>query len=217
MKLHILLMLLTLCLSDLGCAQNLEQGKEINGTCAGCHGQFGEGGKKGEYPRIAGQPAGHIEDQLKAFRDRKRINMPMFPYTQARELSESDIKSVAAYLSSIMLPTRYPEFKDTDDALTRLTLMEKVMIVPRTPGDIRNGKDIYEAECAMCHRKDGMGRNKFPRLVGQYTSYLKKQINAFVAGDRPHDEDEIGGSLNKLKSQDIEDILAYLTSIQEQE
>jgi cytochrome c553 len=35
-------------------AQNLEKGKEINTTCAGCHGEAGQGGSKGEYPRIAG-------------------------------------------------------------------------------------------------------------------------------------------------------------------
>ena len=36
-------------------AVDLEKGKEINGTCAACHGDQGAGGKKGEYPRIAGQ------------------------------------------------------------------------------------------------------------------------------------------------------------------
>ena len=213
----LLLLLFSLCVAGLGHAQNFDKGKEINGTCAGCHGQYGEGGKKGEYPRIAGQPAGHIEEQLRAFRDRKRANMPMFPYTRERELPEEDIRAVAAYLASIMLPTRYPEFKETDDALTRLTLMEKVMIVPRTPGDLQNGKAIYDEECAMCHRKDGTGRKTYPRLVGQYTSYLKKQVAAFIAGERRHDEDEIGGILNKLKPQDIDDVLAYVTSLQGQE
>ena len=30
-----------------------DKGKEINGVCAACHGEFGQGGKRGEYPRIA--------------------------------------------------------------------------------------------------------------------------------------------------------------------
>ena len=33
-----------------------ENGEEINELCAGCHGEFGQGGKEGEYPRLAGQP-----------------------------------------------------------------------------------------------------------------------------------------------------------------
>jgi cytochrome c553 len=46
-------------------AQNLERGREINATCAGCHGEYGQGGKKGEYPRLAGQRKAHLVDQLK--------------------------------------------------------------------------------------------------------------------------------------------------------
>jgi cytochrome c553 len=195
-------------------AQNLERGEEINATCAGCHGEFGQGGKRGEYPRLAGQRRAHIEDQLRAFRKRTRINIPMYPYTQERELSDDDIVDVSAYLASIELPTAWPEFKASDDALTRLTMTEKVMIIPRSPGDLDNGGRVYQKECAACHARDGMGRGKFPRLVGQYTAYLKKQMDAFVKGERPHDEVEVKGILNQLREQDLDDVLAYLTLIQ---
>lgn len=195
-------------------AQNLERGKEINGTCAGCHGDFGQGGKRGEYPRIAGQRQAHIADQLRAFRSRTRLNLPMFPYTQERELSDADILDISAYLAAVELPTQWPEFKPDDDALTRLTAMEKVMIIPRAPGDVEAGRVIYQKECVTCHARDGMGRGKFPRLVGQYSSYLMKQMEAFVKGERAHDEVERGGVLNQLKEKDLQDILAYLTLIQ---
>ena len=210
--LFVLLLLLGLCQS--GQTQNLERGKEINGTCAGCHGEFGQGGKRGEYPRIAGQRQAHIMDQLRAFRMRTRVNLPMFPYTQERELSDADIVDVSAYLASIELPTQLPEFKDSDDALTRLTAVDKVMIIPRAPGNVDNGRVIFQKECVTCHARDGMGRGKFPRLVGQYSSYLRKQMDAFVRGERPHDEEETGGILNQLKEQDLQDLLAYLTLIQ---
>ncbi|MES2877636.1 MAG: c-type cytochrome [Pseudomonadota bacterium] len=207
-------LLLLLSLSQTGQSQNLERGKEINATCAGCHGEFGQGGKHGEYPRIAGQRQGHIVQQLRAFRARTRLNLPMFPYTQERELPEADIEDVSAYLASVELPTKWPEFKDSDDALTRLTAVDKVMIIPRAPGNLDNGKAIYQKECVTCHARDGMGRGKFPRLVGQYTSYLKKQMDSFIKGERAHDEVEMVGILNQFKEQDLQDILAYLTSIQ---
>ena len=92
--------------------------------------------------------------------------------------------------------------------------MEKVMIIPRAPGDLDNGKKIYNKECFACHGKDGMGRGKFPRLVGQYSNYLMKQMSAFVKGERSHDEVELVGILNQFKEQDLQDILAYLTLIQ---
>ena len=122
MKLPLLLLLPALLLGVNGYAQNLDKGKEINAVCAGCHGEFGQGGSRGEYPRIAGQRVGYLIDQLKSFRARKRVNLPMYPYTQERELPDEDIKDVAAYLASIELPTKWPVFKDSDDALTRLTL-----------------------------------------------------------------------------------------------
>ncbi len=196
-------------------AQNLEKGKEINTTCAGCHGEFGQGGSRGEYPRIAGQRVGYLIDQLKSFRARKRVNIPMYPYTQERELPDEDIKDVAAYLASIELPTKWPVFKESDDALTRLTLTERVMIIPRVPGNLANGEAIYQKQCATCHARNGMGRGMFPMLVGQYTSYLKRQMEKYVKGERPHDEEGIGGLLNALKEEEMQDILAYLTSIQE--
>ncbi len=220
MTLRLFLLMLTLGFWGCAHAQNLEKdrGKEINSTCAGCHGEFGQGGSKGEYPRIGGQRASYIADQLKAFRARKRVNIPMYPYTQERELPDEDIKDVAAYLASIELPTKWPEFKDTDDALTRLTLTEKVMIIPRAPGNVAHGEALYQQKkCANCHGAAGLGRGVYPRLVGQYTSYLKRQMDKFVKGERPHDDEEIGGVLNTLKEEELQDILAHLTALQEQQ
>ncbi|MDP1611854.1 MAG: c-type cytochrome [Sulfuritalea sp.] len=217
MRTTLLLALLTLAISGFACAQNLEKGKEINATCAGCHGEFGQGGSRGEYPRLAGQGAKYLELQLKAFRARTRVNIPMYPYTQERELPDADVKDIAAYLASIELPTQWPVFKDSDDALTRLTLTERVMIIPRVTGNLANGAAIYQKQCHTCHGKTGMGRGMFPMLVGQYTSYLKRQMEKYVKGDRPHDEEGIGGLLNALKEDDMQDILAYITSLQEQQ
>lgn len=217
MSLRLALLWLTALFSLAGHAQNLDKGKEINSTCAGCHGEFGQGGSRGEYPRLAGQGAKYLESQLKAFRARTRINIPMYPYTQERELPDEDIKDIAAYLASIELPTKWPVFKDSDDALTRLTMTERVMIIPRVTGNLANGEAIYQKQCHTCHGKTGMGRGMFPMLVGQYTSYLKRQMDKYVKGDRPHDEEAIGGLLNKLREEDMQDILAYITSLQEQQ
>jgi cytochrome c553 len=195
-------------------AQNIEKGKEINGTCAACHGEFGHGGSRGEYPRIGGQRWFYIEEQLRNFRSRKRLNIPMFPYTQERELPDEDIRDVAAYLASIVLPTTPPEFKPTDDAMTRLTAMEKVMIIGKLDGDIPNGEKIYQERCADCHGQTGLGKGRFPMLVGQYTNYLRRQMDHFIKGDRTHDDDEGKGILAKLKAKDLDDVLAYITRLQ---
>jgi cytochrome c553 len=214
-RLRFSLLAACLALSYPALAADLDKGKEINGTCAACHSDNGQGGKKGEYPRIAGQQAKYIESQLKSFRSRTRVNIPMFPYTQERELSDDDIRDIAAYLSGIVLETKMPTYTGNEDALTKLLMADRVMIIPRAEGDLANGEAIYQKQCAACHGKTGKGRGMFPMLVGQYTNYLMRQVDLYLKGDRPHDEDGTVGRLNALKPQDIQDIMAYLTSIQE--
>jgi cytochrome c553 len=198
-------------------AFDAERARDLMGVCATCHGDFGQGGARGEYPRLAGQSEAYLAKQLQSFRARKRINIPMFPYTEERELSDEDIRAITGYLASVKLSTTPPTFKGHEDALTRLQMMEKVMIVPRIEGDIANGGKIYQKECASCHAKDGRGRGSFPMLVGQYSNYLMKQVSSYLKGERPHDEEDSRGILAELKDTDIRDILAYLTSIQPQE
>lgn len=206
-----------------------DSGKDIYGPCAACHGDQGQGGKRGEYPRLAGQRAAYLEDSLKKFRTRERLNLPMLPFTQERELSDVDIKLVSAYLAGITLQTTFPDFKATDDALTRLEAMEKVMIIPKLEGDLDNGKTLYKKECAYCHGQAGKGFGRFPGLVGQYTNYLQRQMDAYIRGERPHDMDadeeeeeeekltdkpKDVGVLGRLTNKDIDDILAYITRLQ---
>ena len=218
MNLHYLtrcLLMFGACLQALPlAAQNLANGKEIHEICAGCHGKHGQGGKNGEYPRLAGQRALYIEEQLQAFRSRKRLNIPMLPYTQPRELPDEDITDIAAYLASITLTTKPPTFRDSADAINRRVALDRVFKLERADGDIIQGRGIYQAECANCHAKDGKGRSNFPFLVGQYPIYLKRQIDAYRRGDRAHDEDlPAKGVLMPLTELDIQNILAYLTSI----
>lgn len=196
-------------------AADLEKGKEINGTCAACHGDLGQGGKRGEYPRIAGQQLKYIESQLRAFRARSRVNIPMFPYTQERELSDEDITDISSYLTKIELSTRMPDYTGNEDALTKLQMAEKVMIIPRAEGDIQRGQEIFQDNCSNCHGKTARGRGKYPMLVGQYTSYLKRQVELYLKGDRPHDEEGTSGILNTIKAEDIQDVMAYLTTLQD--
>lgn len=206
---------LTLLLPLSAAALDVEKAREMYGPCAACHGEFGAGGKKGEYPRIAGQQPKYIEQQLKSFQKRVRVNIPMVPYTEEREMSDADMKVLAEWLTQVELDTKMPTFKGNEDALTRLLAVEKVMIVPRVEGDIDNGGKIYQKQCASCHGKQGKGRGMFPMIAGQYINYLQKQVGAFLRGERPHDEDTAKiGVLYGLQPQDIQDVMAYLTTLQ---
>ena len=70
-------------------------------ACAGCHGPAGAG-VPAQYPRIAGQFAGYIEAQLKAFRDGSRANdLNGMMRGVAARMSDREIKAVAEYTAGL--------------------------------------------------------------------------------------------------------------------
>jgi cytochrome c553 len=125
--------------------------------CKTCHGLAGQG-YRGSYPmpRLAGQQPEYLENQLRAFIERRRTNPVMF--------------NVAHALSPSMLTALATHFKDLD---------------PRPLGGaqrelVATGKKIYEdglpnadvPPCASCHGPQAKGDGAFPRLAGQLHDYL---------------------------------------------
>ncbi len=190
---------------------DLTLGEEINEVCAGCHGEYGEGGKNGEYPRLAGLPAAYISAQLKLFKDEKRKNMPMRPYANERELPDEDIPSVAAYLSQIKLTSQMPEFDESITAYEKLLVAKKVFNIPKLEGDIEWGEELYIDDCQLCHGKKGAGKedSDTPPLTGQYTQYMIKQIKQFAKEERWHEYSE--ALFAEMEPDEIQAIMAYLS------
>ena len=195
---------------------DLELGEEINETCAGCHGEYGQGTIDGEYPRLAGLTAEYIAKQLRNFKQRKRINIPMLPYTNERELPEEDLISIAAYLASIQLPTKLPPINEAEfDALKRLQASKKVVNIAIYPGDVEAGRKFYKKECASCHGRDGYGDDDkhIPQLAGQYSRYLLKQVKNIRAAERFHDDPDDAGIFREYTDDEIAAMLAYLATL----
>ena len=171
----------------------LDYGAEINETCAGCHGENAEGSIDGEYPRLAGMSRDYLEKQLHLFKNRDRLNIPMLPYTNDRELPVEDIEAVSYYISQLDLPTRLPALEQdiasdgSFDALGRLEASNAVVNIPRYPGNISAGQRLYRKECATCHGKQGQGNHAgtIPPLSGQHSVYIKRQVENFRRADRP--------------------------------
>lgn len=192
-------------------------GADINELCAGCHGVYGEGGKQGEYPRIAGQPYQFLVDQLVLFRERKRPNLAMVEYIDDRQMPEPDIQDISAYLAAIELPTRLAPVDENAagfDALARLEEAKRVLQIARAEGDVEAGRKLYQRECASCHGRDGMGDEKdaVPMLAGQYTNYLERQVVKYIAGIRIHDPSAPDERLlADFTAEELKDIFAYVS------
>ena len=197
---------------------DMELGAEINETCAGCHGEYAEGGKNGEYPRLAGLPAEYMRKQIHFFKTSQRLNLPMKPYANDRELPDDDVYSVTAYIEAIQLQSIMPEFEEGMSAYEKLVIAKQVINIAKVEGDIQVGKYIYNKDCKICHGKNGKGKanSETPRLTGQYTEYLLKQINAYKTKARFHDYDQDDDTFANYTEQQIQNLLAYLSVADDQ-
>jgi len=210
---------LTAGMSESELEEALEYGEEINETCAGCHGENAQGSGDGEYPRLAGMSEAYLSKQLRHFKSRERLNLPMVPYTNDRELPAEDIQAIVTYISAIKLPSKLAAIKEDPneagsfDALERLEESKAVINIPRYAGRLDAGKRSYKKECATCHGKTGEGSydGMIPPLAGQYSLYLKRQIENFRKGDRLHDAPEDAQIFNEFGDAEIDDILAFLS------
>jgi cytochrome c553 len=197
---------------------DLDNALDINEVCAGCHGEYGQGGKDGEYPRLAGLPAAFIARQLELFRERERENLAMVEHTDQRQMRDSDIRDISALLAAIELESRLPPVDETAadfNAYERLMATKRIVQIPRAEGDPVAGQRLYDMECASCHGRDGRGRERdaVPMLAGQYTGYLLRQVDKYIDKRRVHDPSDPQAEelLAAFTAEELRDIFAYIS------
>ena len=92
---------LALASTSLLAAGNPETGKTKAAACFACHGADGNAVDP-QYPRLAGQYQGYLEQALHEYKNGGRNNAIMKGF--AATLSDQDIEDITAYFSS--LPTK---------------------------------------------------------------------------------------------------------------
>ena len=197
MKRLIISLLLTLPLA--ANAVDLENGKMKARSCALCHGSYGQGTPGPASPRLAGMPSGYMIKELEHYINGRRINPRMVITADLNRLTEDDIDDIAAYYQSINLEKIRPGLGD----------------IPQWPGNKEAGYEIYDEDCKSCHRKNGMGKSRkgIPALALQYPRYLFRQIKMFQWDKRVHDDDPEDETFDDFTDRQIEDILAYVSSL----
>jgi len=151
-------------------------------SCASCHGAGGNS-MLPINPNLAAQPYEYLVKQMLSFR-RKDADTPatrrgangadslMTPF--ATLLSEAEIHNIAYYLS------RQPLDAATAATATLEATMERGQKIWRGGLPERN-----VPACAGCHGPTGAGiPGEFPRLAGQFPSYIAEQLKLFRSGDR---------------------------------
>ena len=78
-------------------------------------------------------------------------------------------------------------------------------------GNAENGKQ-KAATCFACHGTDGNAVDpQYPRLAGQYNTYLQHVLHEYKDGQR--DNPIMKGMVATLSDQDIEDIATYFSGL----
>jgi cytochrome c553 len=131
--------------------------------CKTCHGLSGQGYRGANpMPRLAGQQTEYLENQLRAFIERRRTNPIM--------------NNVAHVLSPNMITALAEHFRDLNakplgGAPSEITAAGKKIYDDGIPGT-----DV--PPCAGCHGPEAKGDGAFPRLAGQLHDYiLRKLVN----------------------------------------
>jgi cytochrome c553 len=181
-------------------AQEADAAKLAAQVCASCHGPRGDSISPG-FPKIAGQRAEYLQNQLKAFRDRTRAD-PMaqaYMWGMTSQLGDDAIRQLSAFYSEQKLPRG----KAADPKLAQ------------------TGKAIYEEgipaakvqACATCHGKNAEGNAIFPRLAGQHAEYLVKQLVLFKSSLREGSNAPVMHNISTgMSFEQMEAVAAYLMS-----
>jgi cytochrome c553 len=169
-------------------------------ACAQCHAFTGGSDASGAFPRIAGQSASYLSEQLQDFSSGIRTNAVMTPIAKA--LSPDDIADVTAYYAKVnaqFLPLASP---DPDLVGKGERLAESGNAAKGIPG------------CAACHGALGVGESPtVPYLGGQYAHYIAFELKMWQRGFRNNNSEAMGLLAKKLDDQEIAAIAAYYQQV----
>jgi cytochrome c553 len=181
-----------------------EAGAAKVATCLACHGPSGNS-VMAQWPKLAGQNAVYIAEQLQLFKAGVRTNPDMLK--MAATLSDKDIDSVAVYFQA-----QTPVGGEADASMWHA------------------GESLYRfgdpareiPACTACHGPVGRGNSvsDYPALRAQFADYVAKQLTDFASGARysgakPGAPTSRNGYMmatiaKRLTPDDIKEVAAYI-------
>jgi len=172
-------------------------------VCSACHGPNGNSTSP-DWPRLAGQSAVYVVEQLRLFRSGARNNPVMRPL--ATSLSDQDIDDLAVYYEA-----QTPAGLEAD------------------PSYWQAGEELYVRgdrahdvpACVACHGPVGRGNLAagYPALRAQQSVYVVKQLNDYASGARYTGANPAAASRNglmmftiarRLSPEQIRDVASYV-------
>jgi cytochrome c553 len=178
------------------------QGSAGAPACAVCHAFDGTSDTTGAFPRIDGQFASYLEQQMRDFASSERMNAIMSPIAKA--LSSGDIVDVAEYYAN-----RSNQFLPLASADAAIVKKGQQLA---QEGDAAKGI----LGCNNCHGPDGQGMPPMPYLAGQYAHYIAFTLRMWKGGFRKNSADLMGPIAKQLDDQEIAAVAAYYQQVRRQ-
>ena len=172
-------------------------------VCSNCHGMTGNAVSP-NFPNLAGQVEPYVVAQLNAFKSRNRRDQAGFEYMWglSRDLSDKQIAGLAAYYAS-------QSAQPSPRAGTAAQIEAGRLLFETGAAD--NDKQV--PPCAGCHGSKGLGQGAFPRLAGQHSDYVVKQLAGFQRTDDRPDSAVMKVVAHNLTGQNIVDVASYVQSL----
>ncbi|MFC4821048.1 c-type cytochrome [Dokdonella ginsengisoli] len=173
-------------------------------ACAACHGKNGEGVQGAEYyPHLAGKPAGYLFEQLKGFRDGRRVNAQMSWLVQFAD--DAWLREIAAYYAQMP-----PRSHAADTGAEQLTPERRA----RAERLVREGDPARNVPaCSACHGAQLTGLEPgIPATVGLPVDYIVAQFGHWRDGVRRAAEPDCMREVARaIAPEDIRAIAVYLS------
>jgi len=167
-------------------------------TCSTCHGTGGQN-ISAIFPNLAAQTGPYLEAQLKAFRDQSRADPDAQAYMwgMASQLNDEAIRAISEHYAHEAPPRGEAG----------------------SPALIQRGKVIFQQgipergipACSTCHGDHAQGNGPFPRLAGQHSAYLIKQMLVIQSVLRL--APVMHGVIKELKRDQMQAVAEYLASV----
>ena len=181
-------------LEALGLKGDIARGEEAFKICQGCHRRGATGSNSGMYPRLAGQHATVLIEQIADIRSGNRRNPKMEPFSEEHVLTTQEIADIATYLQALPIPPNLGSGPGT--ALSR-------------------GKELYARDCANCHGDKGEGnaRKFYPLVAGQHFKYLVREARFIRDGSRGNANPDMVKIIKSYGEEDIDAVADYMSRL----
>jgi cytochrome c553 len=187
-----------------------EQGDAARGVvaCASCHGAAGNSTIPAN-PNLAAQSHEYIYKQLTEFRLK----------AGAKEVLRKGMDGAPSVMTAMAGPLTEADMQNLSLYLTQQKLTEPATAT--NPKLLERGQHIWRAgipdrnvpACAGCHSPNGAGiPGQYPRLSGQFPSYIEEQLKLFRAGHRANNQ-MMNQIADRMSDSDIKAVSDYAAGL----